>query len=116
MFKGAFGSGRTPANAITLPSTVPSRTFSSSVVHQILQGLCVSTRQLRLPPFSVAKEEGKMNKDDDMPGLEAFMRDALEEAYARELPRPWLLVATGINGYNLCLPLYRAEPWWRSRA
>jgi hypothetical protein len=41
-----------------------------------------------------------MNKDDDMPGLEAFMRDALEEAHARGLPRPWLLVATCINGYT----------------
>ena len=28
------------------------------------------------------------------------MRDALEEAYARGLPRPWLLVATCINGYT----------------
>ena len=59
---------------------------SSSVVRQMLQGLCASTRQLRLAPFLVAKEEGKMNKDDDMPGLEAFMRDALEEAHASGLP------------------------------
>jgi hypothetical protein len=66
----------------------------------MLQGLCASTRQLRLAPFSVAKEEGKMNKDDDIPGLEAFMRDALEEAHASGLPRPWLLVATCINAYT----------------
>jgi hypothetical protein len=46
----------------------------------------------------------------DMSGLSAIMREAWDEAYARGMPLPWLLVTTGINGDTIVARYTEPQP------